>query len=138
MTHPQSRTAARQYFRRLMSTMGAYAVTLILVILYLVRFHPTGPFVYFLAVLPALPIIGVVVVVGLYLAEQKDEFQRMLLERSLLWGMGGTLGTTSVWGFLEMYANVRHLSSFYVFPLFWLFVGMAGLALRLHYGSGDD
>jgi hypothetical protein len=130
--------AVRRYLLRFFTAIGAYVAILVSVILYLVRFHPSGPVVYFLAALPALPIIGIIIVVALYLAEEKDEFQRTVLERSLLWGIGGTLATTSVWGFLEMYSNVQHISSFYVFPLFWAFVGIAGVALRLHYRSSDE
>jgi len=118
--------------------MGAYVVVLVAVITYLVRFHPTGWIVYMLAILPALPIIGIIVAVGLFLAEQKDEFQRRMLEWALLWGMGGTLATTSVWGFLEMFSHAPHITPFYVFPLFWIFVGIAGVVLRLYYRGGDE
>lgn len=138
MNYPPKNPAVRRYLLRFFAAMGAYAAVLVIVISYLVRFHPSRPVVYFLAALPALPIIGIIVVVALYLAEEKDEFQRTVLERSLLWGMGGTLATTSVWGFLEMYSNVRHISSFYVFPLFCAFVGIAGLVVRLHYRSSDE
>jgi len=134
----QMSPANRRYVIRFISTMSAYAVLLATVIFYLVRFRPTGPIVYFLAVLPALPIIGVIVVVGLYLREEKDEFQRALIERSLLWGMGGTLAVTSVWGFLEMFSRIPHLNPFYNFALFWVFVGIASIVLRLQYRSGDE
>lgn len=134
----QKNPAVRRYLLRFFVAMGAYVAILVSVILYLVRFHPSGPVVYLLAALPALPIIGIIVVVALYLADEKDEFQRTMLERSLLWGIGATLATTSVWGFLEMYSKVQHISSFYVFPLFWAFVGISGVALRLQYRSGDE
>jgi hypothetical protein len=138
MTIPGMNPAKRRYVFRFLSTMGAYVVVLIAVITYLVRFHPTGWIVYVLAILPALPIIGIIVAVGLFLAEQKDEFQRRMLEWALLWGMGGTLATTSVWGFLEMFSHAPHITPFYVFPLFWIFVGIAGVALRLSYRGGNE
>ena len=57
----------------------------------------SGPFTAFIhrarcstrwLLLPAIPIIGIIAVVGLYLAEEKDEFQRNLLIQSMLWGLG--------------------------------------------------
>jgi len=138
MSYLSTNPAARRYFLRFSSTMGAYVVVLIAVITYLDRSHPTGWIVFVLAILPALPIIGIIVAVGLFLAEQKDEFQRRMLEWALLWGMGGTLATTSVWGFLEMFSHAPHITPFYVFPLFWIFVGIASVVLRLYYRGGDE
>jgi hypothetical protein len=138
MTFPEMNPAKRRYLVRFSSTMGLYAIAVIAVVRYLVRSHPTGPILYVLAVLPALPIIGSIVVVGLYIAEENDEFQRRLIEWSLLWAMGGTLATTSVWGFLEMFAHARHITPFWVFPLFWVSTGIASIGLRIRYGSCNE
>ena len=46
--------------------------------------HPHGVVAYLVAVLPALPIIGALVYTGVYLGEEKDEFQRNLLVKALL------------------------------------------------------
>jgi hypothetical protein len=138
MPIPKINPAKRRYLIRFSSTMGAYVIAVFAVVHYLIRSHPTGPTLYLLAVLPSLPIIGSIVVVGLYIAEEKDEFQRQLIEWSLLWAIGGTLAATSVWGFLEMFANARHLTPFYVFPLFWICTAIAGTGLRIRYGSCND
>ena len=58
-----------------------------------IRFgHPPIGAAYLLAVLPAFPIMGALVVTGLYLAEEKDEFQRQLLVESVLGGIGDYTG----------------------------------------------
>ena len=143
MTIPGMTPAKPRYLIRFLSTMGVYIIVTLAVVGYTVRSHPIGPIVYFLAVLPAIPIVASIVVVGLYLAEEKDEFQRALFEQSLLWGIGGTLATTSTWGCLEMFAHA-HLSWHYVPPLFWVFdifwlcTAIAGTALRIHYGSCNE
>ena len=62
--------------------------------------HPTGLIVYFLAVLPALPLVGSLAIVGLYIAEESDEFERSILVQSMLWGFGGTLAISTIWGSL--------------------------------------
>ena len=77
---------------------------------------------YVVAVLPALPILWVIYEFGVYLAHEKDEFMRLLLAQCLLGGIGGTLATTTIWGFLEDFAHVPRMHLVSVYPLFWLFV----------------
>ena len=79
--------------------------------------HPTGLVVYLLAVLPALPLIGSLAIVGLYIAEESDEFERSILVQSMLWGLGGALSVSTIWGSLEDFANAPHLSYFLRLPL---------------------
>ena len=129
----QTNPAVRRYFYRFVPTMTAYAVALLIAEWAIHRFHPRGALLYGLAVLPAVPIIGIIVIVGLYLAEEKDEFQRNLLIQLMLWGLGGILSLTSVWGWLQLYAHVHPFQPFMTFPLFWMFQGIATAALRWRY-----
>src|ERR1700751_5148924 len=99
----QTNPATRQYLRRFGLAMSAYIALLLIVATSFHRFHHTGPVAYFLAVLPAMAIIAQIVPVGLYLAEEKDEFQRNLFVQALLWGLGGVLAVTSVLGMLESF-----------------------------------
>lgn len=117
--------AARRYLRRFALTMFLYAVFLTLSVSVFVRYHPTGPLAWFLAVLPALPNIGLLAIFGLYLAEEKDDFQRFIGVQSMLWGIGGTLSVTTIWGFLENFVHIRHLDLVLVLPIFWLFFGIS-------------
>jgi hypothetical protein len=87
--------------------------------------HLTGFAAYVVAILPAFPIMGMLVVTGLYLAEEKDDFQRELLVQSLLYGIGLTLATTTTWGYLEDFVHAQHLSMVWIFPMFWIFTGLA-------------
>ena len=84
--------------------------------------HLHGPWAYPVAVLPALPIIWVLFETARYVAAEKDEFLRMLLVQCLLGGIGGTLATTTIWGFLEDFTHAPHLHLLLVYPIFWLFV----------------
>jgi hypothetical protein len=83
--------------------------------------HLSGWPAYVVAVLPAFPIMGMLVVTGLYLAEERDDFQRDLLVQSLLGGIGLTLATTTAWGYLEDFVHAPHLSMVWIFPMFWIF-----------------
>ncbi|UWZ82220.1 hypothetical protein [Occallatibacter riparius] len=87
--------------------------------------HLSGPLAYLVAALPAFPIMGMLVVTGLYLSEEKDDFQRELMVQSLLAGIGLTLASTTVWGYLEDFAHAPHLSMVWIFPMFWVFTGLA-------------
>jgi hypothetical protein len=95
--------------------------------------HPKGTLSYLVAVLPALPIIGALIYTGVYLAEQKDEFQRNLLVQSLLGGTGGILATTTAWGNLENFVHAPHLDPVWVYPLFWLFAGISYGFVQMRY-----
>jgi len=97
------------------------------------RFHPTGALLDGMAVLPAIPIIGIIVVVGLYLAEEKDEFQRNLLIQSMLWGLGAIMALTTVWGFLQIFTPIHRFQPFMTFPLFWCFQAIATGILQRKY-----
>lgn len=133
MTCLQKNPAARRYVVRFVATMVAYAVFLIFAAWSIRHYHPIGLLLYGIAALPAIPIIGVIAIIGFYLAEEKDEFQRWLLVQSLLWGLGAILSLTSVWGFLQMYAHVHPFQPFMAFPLFWVFQGIAAAVLKWRY-----
>ena len=125
--------AGRRYIYRLAPTMLLYIVFLFIVQWTFHHHHPTGLFAYFLAVLPALPLIGSLAVVGLYIAEESDEFERSIIVQSMLWGLGGALSVGTVWGFLEDFTNAPHISIFYVYVFFWIFMGISQPFIRLKY-----
>jgi hypothetical protein len=125
--------AIRRYLVRFLITMSFYVIFLVTAVEAFHRYHPTGALAYVLAILPALPVIGVIVIVGLYLREEKDEFQRAVLVESMMWGIGATLSVTTAWGFLENFVPVPHFDLFMVFPLFWGVVGFAKGLLKVKY-----
>jgi hypothetical protein len=130
--------AGRAYTRRILSAMGLYVVFLVIAVKRLAQPAPSHATAVFLSLLPAIPIVAVIVIVGLYLRDETDEFQRALLTEALLWGMGATLAVTSIWGFLENFHQARHFPAFYTFMIFWLFVGLAGIVQRLRYRVASD
>ena len=95
--------------------------------------HPHGVLSYLVAVLPALPIIGALFYTGVYLSEEKDEFQRNLLVQSLLGGTGGILAVTTTWGYMVDFAHAPNLDLVWVYPLFWLFAGISYGLVRARY-----
>jgi len=126
-------SAARRYLYRLFTTLAFYIAFLVTAVWAFSRYHLTGALAYLLAVLPALPIVGMVVVVGLYLAEEKDEFQRAVLVQALLGGIGATLVVTTAWGFLENYAHFQRLNILMIWPLYLIFVGISYGLVKARY-----
>jgi hypothetical protein len=113
--------------------MVLYVLLLVVAVVAFVHFHPAGVLAYALAVLPALPILAMLVVIGLYLAEEKDEFVRNMQVQALLGGIGGTLAVVSVWGFLENFTKVPHMDLFLVYPMFWVLTGASAAVVWLRY-----
>ncbi|MGO9638698.1 MAG: hypothetical protein ACLPXT_05485 [Terracidiphilus sp.] len=95
--------------------------------------HPHGVLSYLIAVLPSLPIIGALIYTGVYLAEEKDEFQRNLLVQSLLGGTGAILAVITAWGYMVDFARAPHMDLVYVYPLFWVFAGISYWLVRARY-----
>jgi hypothetical protein len=125
--------ARRRYIFRLFPTMVVYLVFLFIAQWTFHHLHPTGPLVYLLAILPALPLIGSLAIVGLYIAEESDEFERSIVIQSMLWGLGGALSVNTIWGLLEDFAKAPHVSTFYVYLFFWIIMGISQPIIRLRY-----
>lgn len=134
MTSSTKNEAIRRYNYRFLTAMAFYVVFIMGAGFAFRLYHPTGAVTYLLATLPSLPIVVSLVIVGRYLGEEKDEFQRHLLVQAMLWAIGGTLAVTSVWGFLELFVvGVPHFQLYLVFPLFWFLVAICAGALKMRY-----
>lgn len=125
--------AVRRFYLRVAATNSAYVVLSVLVCLYFYKFRPHGPLAYFLAALPAAAIIAVIVTFGLYVVEEKDEFQRNLFIQVLLCGLGGVLVVTSVWGWLETLVHIWHFQPLWTYMVFWIFAGISAPFLLRKY-----
>jgi len=99
--------ARKRYIARFIPTMAVYVAAIFTVSWVFNRYEPTGPIAWGLALLPALPLLAIIAIMGVYLSEEGDEFIRKILVESMLWGVGLTLAIMTVWGFLEIYAGRR-------------------------------
>ncbi len=126
------RQAIRRYFRRFVPSMAAYVILLIGSKLARRAWHPGKGATVALAVLPALPIVAVIWSMGMYLAEQSDEYQRTQLVKATLIGTALMLSVTTVWSFLEDAHLAPTKPVHFAFPLWCagLLMAQAGLRLR--------
>jgi hypothetical protein len=95
--------------------------------------HLKGVWVYLPAILFALLGVAFIVIFGLYLKEEQDEFERAVWVQALLWGIGATLTVITFWGSLVEFELAKSLKLMFVFPLFWLITCVARLVLKLRY-----
>jgi len=131
--HTKWSPAMRRYQLRFWPTMIAYAVLLVAVV-WLFRVHPPqGALKYALALAPAVPILGVIVIIGLYILEETDEFRRMQTIQSMLVGLATVLAAGTTWGFLEALADAPHIPSYYVFPIYCIGMGLAQPVIAWRY-----
>lgn len=119
--------AGMAYNRRMLPLSAAYVVVLLGAIL-LQRHHPlSGPALYAIAVLPALPLIGIVWALGRFLIEETDEYQRALAVRKMLVATGFLLVVATIWGFLEEFGLAPHLPAFWCFIVWCLGLGLGAV-----------
>lgn len=130
--------AQRRYNRAVLLLSGAYALILFGAISYFKNSAPSGLLAYAIAILPALPIIGIFFAMGRYLLEEQDEYVRMLVVRQSLWATGFALAVATIWGFLESFDLVGHADAYYVAVLWFGGLGLGSCINKLTLGSSRD
>ena len=95
-----------------------------------------GGLKYFVAALPALPIIGIFGAIGRYLVEEQDEYVRMLMVRQTLWASAFTLSIATTWGFLDNFGLVGHADGYWIAILWFFGLGLGGIYNKLTVGDG--
>ena len=130
------RTAAwKRYNRRVILLSILYAAFLIAAVYGFKHKLVPSPLAYPVAILPALPIIGIFVAMGRYLVEEQDEYVRMLMVRQTLWASGFALSVATVWGFLENFDLVEHVDAYSVAIVWFFGLGIGGIVNKLTIGE---
>jgi len=109
--------------------MAWYVAALFASILTIKVQHPAGAWLYVLAVLPALPIGGTIVVFLRYI-DKVDEYVRGVILKRFILATGLTLFGCTAWGFLEDNAGTQHMSLWMVFPIWWALFGFSCIFYR--------
>lgn len=123
--------ATRRYNVRVIMLSLFYCAFLIGAV-YAFKHHlVAGPVAWLVALLPALPIVGIFAAIGLYLVEEQDEYVRMMTARQALWASGFALSIATIWGFLESFDLVPHVQAYYVSILWFAGLGLGTCANRL-------
>jgi len=120
--------AIRRYVIRLTVLMSIYVVTLFGVSALFKAHAVSGPLAWVLAIIPALPIIGVFWAVMRLLIEEPDEFIRLLHVRQSLIATGFCLTVMTIWEFLQNFDLVPPGHGGFGAAFFW-FMGLGVGAL---------
>ena len=128
--------AIRRYMIRLIVLVLLYLSTLIGAVLLFKANAVSGPAAVLVAVLPALPVIGVFWAVMRYLVEEPDEFMRLLLVRQCLVATGFCLTIMTIWEFLQNFDIVPPGNGGFGAAFFWFIgLGFGGLYNKLTVGT---
>ena len=122
MAHSYS-IAMRRYHKRLSGFMLAYVVCIFAAGFLFRHFPLHGALAVAVAMLPAVPVIGVIWTVFRLLAEESDEYMRMLFVRQAMFATGFCLTIMTVWEFLQNYDVVSHDTHGFGTTFIW-FVGL--------------
>ncbi len=129
--------AIRMYLIRLFVLMTIYIITLFAAVTAFKSHAVSGIAAYALAVLPALPIIGVFWAVMRLLVEEPDEFIRMMHVRQCLVATGFCLTVMTIWEFLQNFDLVAPGNGGFGAAFFW-FMGLGVGALYNRMTLGTD
>jgi hypothetical protein len=95
-----------------------------------------GPIAYVVAILPALPIVGIFFAIGRYLVEEQDEYVRMLMVRQTLWASGFVLSGATIWGFLQNFNLVGVVDVYWIVAAWYFGLGIGGIVNKFTVGDG--
>ena len=127
--------AMKSYNRRMVWLSAGYAIFLIAAVYSFKHDFVHEPIAYVVAILPALPIIGIFAAMGRYLVEETDEYLRMLMIRQSLWASGFCLSLATIWGFLESFDLAGHVDAYWLAVAWFFGLGIGGLANKIQFGS---
>lgn len=125
--------AQHQLRRRAIPIMSLYFVLFAIVNWLFATRSIHGAGAYLLAVLPALPLIAAIVILGRYIREETDEFKRAVFVEAMLRAIGVTMVLTTAWGFIEMFIPGIHVPVLWVFPVFCVMAVASKLFVRRRY-----
>lgn len=120
--------ATQRYVKRLVILMIIYFATLLASVWTFRHDAPSGALAYGLAILPALPVIGVFWAVMRYIVEENDEFMRLLMVRQCLVATGFCLTIVTIREFLQNFDLISPDNGGFGAAFFW-FIGLAVGAL---------
>ena len=131
-----ARTQAwKRYNIRVIWLSLVYAVFLIFAVYGFKHQLVPHPLAYLVAILPALPIIGIFGALGRYLVEEQDEYVRMLMTRQVLWASAFTLSIATTWGFLDNFGLVGRVDGYWIIVLWYFGLALGGIYNKLTLGA---
>jgi hypothetical protein len=111
------------YNQRMLIWSFSYLAALFGAITVYHQFKPSGPILWFIAIIPAIPIIYFIWTLGRYLVEETDEYVRMQQVTAALLATGWLLVLATFWGFLETFGVAIHVPGWAAVPVWAIGLG---------------
>lgn len=102
------------------------------------RMELEGAAAFLVALMPVLPILGMIWVMGRYLVEEQDEYLRHKAIIASLVGLALVLGFGSFWGFLEQFGLVPHAAGWWAVPVWAIGMGLGQCWMALRDRAGGE
>jgi hypothetical protein len=116
--------ARKRYKRDAIRFMTAYVVVLFCSSWFVKHDGAEHFYLYFWSIIPAIPIIALIVRMGRYLQEETDEYQKLMRMRAILVGTAALLGALVVDDFLRAFAHAGGFPPFVLFVIFAVAMGI--------------
>jgi FtsH-binding integral membrane protein len=116
--------AIKRYNRTVVALSLLYVGLLFTAQISISRHGLAGAPAYVVAVLPALPIIGIFAAIGRYLVEESDEYLRLLSVRQALVASALALSVATAWGFLESFDLAAHFDAYWIAVIWFAGLGL--------------
>jgi hypothetical protein len=123
--------AVKRYNRATIVLSLAYVALLFAAQIALGRHGLSGPVAYVVAILPALPIIGLFGAIGRYLIEERDEYIRLLTVRQTLIASALSLSIATSWGFLQSFDLAPHFDIYWIAAIWFAGLGVGSCVNRV-------
>ena len=117
--------AQRRYNKRVLGLSVVYAAALLGAVWVFKHQAPQGIVAFALALLPALPILGIFWAMARYLAEEQDEYLRVVQIQNSLAATGLMLAATTVWGFLQTFELLPRVDFYWAAVIWFAGLGVA-------------
>lgn len=131
-------SSLRTYLLRMLIVSVTYVGSMFAASTLISEGDPITLFSVLLAVIPGLAVVGYFYAMGRYMAEQEDEFLKMLMVRQSLIATGIAFSAASIWGFLESFGQVSHLDAYW-WPIIWFFgIGIGAIVNKVQYGTAGE
>jgi hypothetical protein len=123
--------ATRRYNRAVIALSLLYVAFLFGAQIAIGKYGLAGPAAYVIAILPALPIIGIFAAIGRYLVEESDEYLRLLSVRQTLVASSLALSVATAWGFLESFDLAPHFDAYWIAVIWFAGLGLGSCVNKL-------
>ena len=97
------RRSLQLFSSSILVTVGVYAMAHV----FFEHYPRTGPIAWLVAITPAIPFLGTILIAIRYLKREQDEFIRSVVLKSLLTGSIGTVASAVISGCLDDFCRFR-------------------------------